>query len=535
MRHSSPTSRQAIIVARVSSREQEEGYSIDAQIDRLRSYCKRKSLKVIKEFIIVESSTTGDRKKFLEMISFAKKQKVTTAIVADKIDRIQRSFKETPLLDDLVNRGKIELHFNVENCIIHQDSNSMQRLMWNLGVLMAQNYVDSLKDNVNRGIAQKLKSGEWVSHAPLGYVNRPDERGKPYIYLDEERAPLVKKLFESYATGSHTLQEIVEMSKKWGLTNKNGKTYLGKSNLHRILNNPFYYGVMRLKKDGAEYPHKYPAIIDKALFDRCQEVKKNWNKKRFKYGNIDFVFRGLIKCAITGKTVSCEKHKRTQQNGNKHEWTYLSAASPQNPQKKVWIREEVVLAELTKAIENIKIFDQALLTDVLDYLKQKKSQETELAKKQTLKLQKEQTELATKQDRLLDLLVDNLITKGEFDAKKKQYQDRKFEIEALLENLTPANDNLSKQLIKLANFSRSAAEKFKSSNNEQKRQLINCIFLNLSLKGKKLDYTMRTPFNELSKHANHQQWWDFVDKIRTSKELQNDLNHLLSKFPNMFD
>ena len=51
----------AIILTRVSTREQEEGYSIDAQLQRLRNYCSRKGLKCIKEFSIVESSTRGDR------------------------------------------------------------------------------------------------------------------------------------------------------------------------------------------------------------------------------------------------------------------------------------------------------------------------------------------------------------------------------------------------------------------------------------------------------------------------------------------
>ena len=67
----------AVILVRVSSREQKEGYSIDAQLTRLRKYCEQKELEVIKEFVIVESSTRGEREKFYEMINFIKKQKET--------------------------------------------------------------------------------------------------------------------------------------------------------------------------------------------------------------------------------------------------------------------------------------------------------------------------------------------------------------------------------------------------------------------------------------------------------------------------
>lgn len=89
----------SIILARVSTREQEEGHSIDAQIARLKEYCQRKQFKVLKVFTIIESSTQGDRKEFHQMLAFAKKQKETVAIVCDAVDRFQRSFRETVLLE----------------------------------------------------------------------------------------------------------------------------------------------------------------------------------------------------------------------------------------------------------------------------------------------------------------------------------------------------------------------------------------------------------------------------------------------------
>ena len=84
----------AIILARVSTKEQEEGYSIAAQRQRLVEYCARKSLHVIKTFELVESSTRGERKEFASMLEFAKTQSEIVAIVADAVDRFQRSFKE---------------------------------------------------------------------------------------------------------------------------------------------------------------------------------------------------------------------------------------------------------------------------------------------------------------------------------------------------------------------------------------------------------------------------------------------------------
>ena len=53
----------AILFARVSSREQEQGASIDAQIHNIEMYCERRGLTLLsRRFTITESSTKGDRK-----------------------------------------------------------------------------------------------------------------------------------------------------------------------------------------------------------------------------------------------------------------------------------------------------------------------------------------------------------------------------------------------------------------------------------------------------------------------------------------
>lgn len=97
----------AIILTRVSTKMQEEGLSLLAQNNRLHEYAERKGLEIIKSFEIVESSTRGERKQFMEMINFCKKQRETIAIVADTVDRVQRSFKESVLLDELMRQNKI--------------------------------------------------------------------------------------------------------------------------------------------------------------------------------------------------------------------------------------------------------------------------------------------------------------------------------------------------------------------------------------------------------------------------------------------
>ncbi len=58
----------AIILARVSSKDQEEGQSIPAQVRRLKEYAERRKIEIEKVFQITESSSKNARKQFDEII-----------------------------------------------------------------------------------------------------------------------------------------------------------------------------------------------------------------------------------------------------------------------------------------------------------------------------------------------------------------------------------------------------------------------------------------------------------------------------------
>lgn len=74
----------------------------------------------------------------MEMLEFAKRQKGTIAIVADAVDRVQRSFKDSVYLDELVRKDKIELHFYRENMIIGREASASDHMRWDFCVLGAK-------------------------------------------------------------------------------------------------------------------------------------------------------------------------------------------------------------------------------------------------------------------------------------------------------------------------------------------------------------------------------------------------------------
>lgn len=185
-----------ILLARVSSKEQEEGQSIPAQERRLRDYAQRKRLIVDQVFKITESSTKDNRKEFEKILVQIRKSRETIALVANTIDRIQRSFKESVVLEELRKEGKVEIHFLRENLVLNLKSNSVDILRWDMGVMFARSYVLQLSDNVKRSKEQAVKSGSWIGLSPLGYIYILDEQGEKTIVPDPDRVPFIVKLFE---------------------------------------------------------------------------------------------------------------------------------------------------------------------------------------------------------------------------------------------------------------------------------------------------------------------------------------------------
>ena len=80
-------------------------------------------------------------------------------------------------------------------------------------------FSDNLVENVKRGIRQKLRRGEWLTRAPLGYVNNYKTKNiEPHSVYSQ----VVRKAFEEYAKGSHTLVSLAEFLAEHGLTQKKG-------------------------------------------------------------------------------------------------------------------------------------------------------------------------------------------------------------------------------------------------------------------------------------------------------------------------
>ena len=114
--------------------------------------------------------------------------------------------------------------------------------------------------------------------------------------------------------------------------------------------------------NGKEYRHNYPPLISKEMFDACQRVRLgNKRTKAAKETKHPFIFRGLIKCAVSGRRVTSDLKKG--------KYVYLHCYNPNNPKKKLYIPESKIMEQIEQVFQSLQI-PADVLTEIIDDLRQ---------------------------------------------------------------------------------------------------------------------------------------------------------------------
>src|SRR3989344_982941 len=490
----------AIILARVSTEEQKEaGNSLPAQIVRLKKYSQNKGFEIIKEVSFDESAYKEQRNDFDAILDFVIEQKEKVAVCFDKVDRLSRNIfdKRIAVLYEKAIQGQLELHFVSDGQIINDTLSAPDKFRFSMSLGLAKYYSDAISDNVKRAQEQMLRMGTYPARPSYGYKREPISKDKTEIAVDDFASKVVQKAYEWYATSSFSMELLRQKIKaEYGVDWSKGMT-------DKILKDHFYYGIMTWKNK--QYKHKYQPIITKQLFDQVQQVKAGFNKKPFKYAGKPYIYRGLLRCGHCGLAVTPEKHKGhvyyhcTQYNG-KH--------------GAEWLREETITEQIGNVFKKLQVPDY-VLEQIVASLQTSHEGKADFRETQYKQLTEEH-EIYTK--RLEKIYIDRLdgrITDNEYDKFYQSFREKVAEIDTRLSILQEADDNYyitARYLLELANR---AYELFKSSEVEERRQLIKLVLSNLRVEDKIVRYDAIKPFDTILNYAERQAWLPLLDTLRT--------------------
>ncbi len=231
--------------------EDKQILSIESQINELREYGKRENLSIVDEYVETKTAKEPGRPIFSLMIQQIEAG-IADGILAWHPDRLARNSMDGGKIIYLVDKGMIsDLRFPTYRF----DATAQGKFMLSIAFGQSKYYIDSLSENVKRGLRQKLRRGEWPGYAPVGYLN---DYKKHTLYSDPEKSIYIRKIFEIYAAGDYSIADIEKKMADLGFTSRAGKP-VRKTELARILRNPIYYGVFMYKGELHEASH--PPLI----------------------------------------------------------------------------------------------------------------------------------------------------------------------------------------------------------------------------------------------------------------------------------
>ncbi len=252
----------------------DEGFSIPAQRDANRRKAATMGAIVVKEFVDRGASArSANRPELQRMLEYLADHDVDYVIV-HKLDRLARSRADDVEISKALESAHVRLVSTTEAI----DATPSGMLLHGIMSSIAEFYSRNLAAEVTKGLSQKAQGGGTVGRAPLGYRNirKIDAEGRELrtVVTDPDRAALVRKAFELYATGDWTVRALTDHVQNLGLTTvptpKMTSRPVREGHLHKILVNPYYTGVTTYK--GVQYEGRHEALVDAETFERCKTI-----------------------------------------------------------------------------------------------------------------------------------------------------------------------------------------------------------------------------------------------------------------------
>jgi site-specific DNA recombinase len=450
---------------RVSTAKQgEKGVSLQEQRDAIDQYAKRYQLTITQWFEERESAANRGRPVFTQMMKQLRRGHARGVII-HKIDRSARNLRDWADLGELIDTG-LEVHFANESLDLNTRGG---RLSADIQAVVASDYIRNLREETKKGFYGRLKQGFYPLPAPLGYIDCGKAKAKE---LDPERAPLVAKLFELYGAGQYSLSRLLEKSHAWGLRNRQGQS-LTLNGLSTILNNPFYSGLIRIRRTGELFPGNHSVLVSKSLFDRVQAILRG--KTVVRIVRHEFAFRKLVCCGSCGYTLIGELQK-----GH----VYYRCQRRECPT--TGVREETLDVAVSPVVSRL-IFDPREMEYVRGWMEEQRATEQTRCEQDVHNARLRLDEVRARLGRLTDALIDGILEKRLFDARKADLLNDDQRISEHIRDLEGGNDVVLHRLEEFLELVKDAPITYQNADPLEKRDLVKNLFSNLALTEKNVE------------------------------------------------
>lgn len=495
-----------IIVNRVSSAEQRDGYSLDAQSRHGKEYVQSRGFLVLREFTFQESaSKTREKRQFDEVLSFIATHRGRTPlhVIVEKKDRWGRLHSRKEYIQQLVLEGRVVLHYYREGQVFDENCSPEDIFMDDVVTSMNKYTALNIGREAKKGMLEKARQG-WLPHKPPpGYRNNPDRSAPQKIIADESERHWVVRMFELRGNQRLSYEAIVQTLLSDGSTPPRRRATLRKSYVEKILKNPFYAGTVLWK--GKEFAGKHELIIPPQLHRRVVEsFKESGRQLKRKVGA---VFADFFRCGVPDCACKITYHQKHKPSGRVyHLYACANGRRVHTSMKGMYMSESEIFEGLQPAVENISIsadMAQAIAKALnANHLKLQSKLRREIESYRGA-----QRSIEAQEDDAVRLLQRGLLTE---DLFKRQIGNLRSDRERLtgliLELQGSATDTYLQTAHSILELAKDAKRLWLSRSREERAEFLRKILWNPRITGSTIEYELKKPLEVVAKMASGEEW-----------------------------
>jgi len=442
--------RKIALYCRVSTAHQEKDETIQTQLKKLKETYKEKE--IVKEYKDVGSGAYLQRPSLNQMREEAKKGFFDT-IAVYSLDRLSRKLgHQIALIEEFEERG-IKIEVLGEN----YESNPENILNRNIRGAISEYERFKITQRMRDGKMRKAETDFVWGTASYGYkIIKKD--GKRILEIDPKEAKVVKAMFDIYQE-EHGLGKTAKRIYEKGYKARTGIPF-SPFMISKILDNEtyignFYYGKTyscepenpkkkERKNQLSSRKHRpkeewkllrAPAIIDKSIFERIQEIKKEMAKSSLKPTR-HYLCQGLIKCVNCGYRyigkMRSKSHRKESPNGSHFYYLCPKKSGRRRPNEPYCHSREISTRELDEQVWDYVsslIRDKKKIRKAIKDLKEQRESKKDFHQKIYDSLITQKAEIKQKKSKLLDLYADENYQKEDLDDKISEFNSQQKDLE----------------------------------------------------------------------------------------------------------
>lgn len=416
------------VYVRVSTDRDEQLSSVENQIDICRNWLERNGYEWDERNIYKDEGISGTlflERPSIQLILEKAKRKEIKMIVFKSISRLARDLKDSLEIREVMTEHNVRIISVEEGYDSHKaGKNDMAFELWSL---FSAQYSRTLSAGISAALSAKVRRGEHIGKTPYGF-----DKKDGFLLINEREAETVRKIFDWYNQGwgfKRITKELnaqgikPKMKSKWQMTS-----------VQRLIRNPVYCGdyilnqyttmkvggrrkqIRNPKEKWIYFKDHHPAIISREEWQQANQKKQDIPRRKITPWN---EFRGLARCSECGSNMVINQTFRQRTDGTKRYWKYMKCSAFRRAGLDGCVNHAPIIYEDFRAmiLEQLQEKGRSVSLKFKDDFEEKK--ETDL-----LELKKSHGQAEKRKKSLVDLYLDHLITKQEFEEKRRELDEQ---------------------------------------------------------------------------------------------------------------